>query len=68
MALMLHTYRGHFYLAGPPIWLQKVMFAALAPVARLKGYRLPLMPAIVSRKVRKVASPDLGVGELRSSG
>jgi quercetin dioxygenase-like cupin family protein len=68
MALMLHTYRDHFYLAGPPIWLQKVMFAALAPVARLKGYRLPLMPAIVSRKVRNVASPDLGVGELRSSG
>jgi mannose-6-phosphate isomerase-like protein (cupin superfamily) len=46
MALMLNTYRGHFYLAGPPVWLQKVMFAALAPIARLKGYRLPHVPAV----------------------
>jgi NAD(P)H-flavin reductase len=68
MALMLHTHRGHFYLAGPPIWLQKVMFAALAPIARLKGYRLPLMAATVSRMVLNVASPDLRVSELRSSG
>jgi mannose-6-phosphate isomerase-like protein (cupin superfamily) len=68
MALMLHTYRGHFYLAGPPIWLQKVMFAALAPIARLKGYRLPLMAATVSRMVLNVASPDLKLSELRSSG
>jgi mannose-6-phosphate isomerase-like protein (cupin superfamily) len=68
MALMLHTYRGHFYLAGPPVWLQKVMFAALAPIARLKGYRLPLPPTTRRQKMRNVASPDFEVGELRSSG
>ena len=68
MALMLNTYRGHFYLAGPPIWLQQVMFAALAPIARLKGYRLPLVPATRRQKVRNVASPNFGAGELRSSG
>ena len=68
MALMLDTYRGHFYLAGPPVWLQKVVFAALAPIARLKGYRIPLVPATRRQKVRHVASPDFGVGELRSSG
>ena len=68
MALMLNTYRGHFCLAGPPVWLQKVMFAALAPIARLKGYRLPLVPATRRQKVRNATSPSLGVGELQSSG
>lgn len=28
-----------FYMAGPPVWAQKVMFTVLAPVARLMGYR-----------------------------
>lgn len=27
------------YLAGPPVALQKVLFAALRPLARLRGYR-----------------------------
>jgi hypothetical protein len=36
LALMLHTYRGHFYVAGPPFGCKKVMFAALAPIALLK--------------------------------
>ena len=67
MALMLNTYRGHFYLAGVPVWLQKVMFAAMAPIARLIGYRLPFVPA-TGRKLLNVASSALGVGELRSSG
>jgi mannose-6-phosphate isomerase-like protein (cupin superfamily) len=67
MALMLNTYRGHFYLAGPPVWLQKVMFAALAPIARLKGYRLPHVPAAKRWKVRNATSLSLGVGELQSS-
>jgi quercetin dioxygenase-like cupin family protein len=39
MALALHTYKDHLYLAGPPIWLQKVVFAALSPLARLAGYQ-----------------------------
>jgi mannose-6-phosphate isomerase-like protein (cupin superfamily) len=68
MALMLHTYRGHFYVAGPPIWLQKIMFAAMAPIARLRGYRLPLMPAAGRRKMRNVASPGLAVADSRNSG
>jgi mannose-6-phosphate isomerase-like protein (cupin superfamily) len=45
IALTLHTYRDHFYLAGPPIFLQKLMFSALAPLARLRGYRLEIEPA-----------------------
>lgn len=28
-----------FYLAGPPIWAQRVMFAVLAPLGRLMGCR-----------------------------
>ena len=39
MALALHTYKDHLYLAGWPIWLQKLLFAALSPLARLAGYR-----------------------------
>lgn len=45
IALILHTYRNHLYLAGPPVLLQKVLFAVLAPLARLKGYRLEIEPA-----------------------
>lgn len=45
-ALALHAYAGHGYAADFPIWLQKALFAALAPMARLKGYRLSVMPQI----------------------
>jgi hypothetical protein len=44
MALVLHAYRDHLYLAGQPVWLQKALFAVLAPVARLFGYRLEIRP------------------------
>ena len=44
IALVLHTYRDHLYLAGVPVWLQKLLFAVLAPVARLCGYRLAIEP------------------------
>jgi len=44
IALVLHTYRDHLYLAGVPIWLQKFLFAVLAPVARLRGYRMVIDP------------------------
>ncbi|QDF38499.1 cupin domain-containing protein [Bradyrhizobium symbiodeficiens] len=44
IALVLHAYRDHMYLAGLPIWLQKLMFAVLAPLARLAGYRLAIEP------------------------
>jgi hypothetical protein len=27
------------YLAGPPVAIQKILFTALRPVARLRGYR-----------------------------
>lgn len=44
IALKLHAYRDHLYLAGPPIWVQKLMFATLAPISRLMGYRLIVAP------------------------
>lgn len=44
IALKLNAYRDHLYLAGPPIWVQKLMFAVLAPIARLVGYRLIVAP------------------------
>lgn len=44
MALVLHRYRDHLYLAGPPVWLQKLIFASLTPVACLLGYRLEIGP------------------------
>jgi len=45
IALVLNTYRDHLYLAGPPIFLQKLLFALLAPVARWRGYRMEIEPA-----------------------
>ncbi len=44
MALTLHTFKDHFYVAGPPVWVQKVLFATLAPIARLMGYTVLVKP------------------------
>jgi len=44
IALALNAYRGHLYIAGPPIWVQKLMYAALSPIAKLMGYRLIVGP------------------------
>jgi hypothetical protein len=43
-ALVLHRYRGHLYLASHPVWLQKLVFGMLAPLARLLGYGLVIEP------------------------
>ena len=40
-ALALNAFPDLVYGVGQPIWLQKALFAALAPVARLNGYYLP---------------------------
>ena len=40
----LDTFRDHIYLARPPVFVQKLMFAALAPIARLVGYRAVVKP------------------------
>jgi quercetin dioxygenase-like cupin family protein len=38
-ALFGGPFRGLIYLARPPVWVQKYLFTALAPVGRLLGYR-----------------------------
>lgn len=45
IALFLHAYRGHLYIAGPPVWLQKILFASITPLSLLRGYRLAVKPA-----------------------
>jgi mannose-6-phosphate isomerase-like protein (cupin superfamily) len=44
IALTLDTYRNHLYLAGIPALLQRAIFAVLAPLARLRGYRVEIAP------------------------
>lgn len=44
MALVLRRYPDHLYGARLPILVQKLLFAALAPIARLKGYALEIEP------------------------
>ena len=39
MAAGLHQFKDHFYLDKPPVAVQKIMFAVLAPIAKLAGYR-----------------------------
>lgn len=39
MALALHVYKNHMYVAGIPVLVQKVLFALLAPIARLLGHK-----------------------------
>jgi quercetin dioxygenase-like cupin family protein len=43
-ALALHAFARHGYGAGIPTWFQKVLFAALTPIALLQGYRLAMPP------------------------
>ena len=45
IALIPNTYRDHLYLAGPPVFLQKLMFALLAPLSRIRGYRIEIEPS-----------------------
>jgi hypothetical protein len=39
----------HLYLAGSPIVIQKIVFAMLAPFARLRRYRVGIEPAYNNR-------------------
>lgn len=48
-AVTLNKYRNHFYLTKYPVWLQKVFFFLLAPLAILTGYQAE----ISYRKVQK---------------
>jgi len=41
MALMLHEFRDHLYLAAVPTKAQKLLFALATPLALMCGYRLP---------------------------
>lgn len=62
IALCLNAYRDHLYIAGPPIALQKVMFALLAPVASLAGYRLAFRPRRATPKsAMQIRELDLDV-------
>lgn len=45
IALLLNAFPDHLYISGPPIWVQKVLYSTLAPIARLMGYRLAVKPA-----------------------
>ncbi len=50
MALLALAYES--YMAGPPIWVQKVIFSILKPIALLRGYRahVPYLPAHEKQK------------------
>lgn len=56
IALALHAFPDHLYISGPPVWLQKALYAALAPIARLMGYRLATEP--VSKAERRALEND----------
>lgn len=43
-ALALHAFAGHAYGDGVPVWFQRMVFAALTPVAVARGYRLAMPP------------------------
>jgi len=54
-ALALHAFSGHGYGAGIPIWLQKMLFAALTPLALLQGYSLAVSPRRLGAPPNKLA-------------
>jgi mannose-6-phosphate isomerase-like protein (cupin superfamily) len=49
LAVILRSYRDFLYLARPPLFVQRAVFAPLAALARLRGYRVPY-PYPYSRK------------------
>ncbi|MBR0555135.1 cupin domain-containing protein [Ciceribacter sp. L1K23] len=49
MALGLHEFRDHLYVASLPVRMQKILFAGLSVVARLAGYRLAVRPREVEK-------------------
>ena len=44
IAASLNTFKDHTYLARPPVLMQKLLFALLAPFARLVGYQTEVKP------------------------
>jgi len=46
---MTGRYRNQFYLASPPVWVQRLLFAVLAPVGRLFGYKGDYPEYVVSK-------------------
>lgn len=43
-ALTFHAFGGHGYVEGIPVWIQRLLFAALTPLALIRGYRLAVRP------------------------
>lgn len=56
ISLFLHEFRDHLYLAGPPVWLQKILFAGLAVVARIAGYRMAVRPRKLKKSDREASA------------
>jgi mannose-6-phosphate isomerase-like protein (cupin superfamily) len=44
IAASLNQFKGHLYLARPSVTLQKLIFAAVAPLSRLLGYHAEVRP------------------------
>lgn len=44
MALKLSAFSGCLYLAGKPIWLQKLVFGMLSTIAKMRGYKMLIRP------------------------
>lgn len=39
LVVILRAYRDEFRASKPPYWLQRILFALLSPIGRLRGYR-----------------------------
>jgi len=44
IAASLNTFKDHTYLARPPVFIQKLLFAFLVPFARMAGYETEVKP------------------------
>lgn len=44
IASCLHRFKDHTYLARPPVFVQKALFALAAPLARWLGYKIDVRP------------------------
>jgi len=61
LAVIMREYHGVFVMASPPPWVQRLLFAALAPVGRLMGLRASYPKYLESADIEEPAAEALAL-------
>jgi quercetin dioxygenase-like cupin family protein len=61
LAVIMQEYHDVFMMASPPPWVQRLLFAALAPVGRLMGLRASYPKYLESADIEEAAAEALAL-------